>query len=246
MQTYNTMDKPEHILLRRRKKPEVDHEDIMSVYNDSRWPVPDDYPQKPHHHHHHDNEDGGGSGECVPVPVNPNSLKIGAGLRVDGNVVSVKIDNRGVPGLSVSDKGLSANALAKKVEWQEKKINEMAEIIVDLKNQINKLKYVVQPINIAKGLAETFDLFVLDNGKLSINIGDGLMMDGSGVISVNAGTGLRFEDIENKLSVNTKPTIIIDENNQFGVNVDNDTVYVNEEGQLSASPESNWEEYKTT
>lgn len=269
------MPKPVHVVLRRKKGRPHDG-DVMSVYNDSRWEVPYDYPERPMPPHpgphpHPEPHPGphpgpgphpephpwpgphpgpepepypGPEPEYRPTPVrDPNRLKIGMGLQLVDDTVSVKIDPSGYPGLSVGPRGLSLNDAMRKMERQERKINELAEIIVDLKSQINKLQRALSPTVIAQTLADNFDIFLLDGGELRVNVGDGLKQSNSGVISVDAGAGLRFEDDARRLSIDPETTITLD-GNKFGVNIDNDTIKVNEAGQIESTPDAKWIEYK--
>lgn len=246
LETKTTMKKPTHVVLRRKGS---DPNGTMSVYNDSKWEVPEGYPPRPEPPHPHPGPHPGPPGPppgpWPPTPVDPDELKFGMGLRVDGNVVSVKIDPHGYPGLKVTPAGLSLSEAMGKIEWQERKINELAAIIVDLKSQINKLKLATSPTMIAKALAATYDIFVMDGNQLSIKLGDGLILDSNGRITVNAGRGLKFESDAKSLSVDPDTTININEDNEFGVNIDNDTILVNEDGKLSASADTSWKEYKT-
>lgn len=231
------MGEPVHVMLRRKKPGNSGN---MSVYNDSRWEVPDGYPPRPtppeppqpDHTHFR------------PTPVDPNNLKIGMGLQLDNDVLSVKVDGRGFPGLSVTPNGISINDILKKVDSQERKINEMAEIIVDLKNQINKLKLSISPSSISKMLVEESDMFGIKNGRFTLNIGNGLTFDKNGYLTINTGKGLKFENGGEKLTIDNDKTIVIN-SNDFGVNVDNDTVQVNTVGQLTANADTNWNEYTT-
>ena len=233
------MKKPVHTVLRRKRG---EPSGTMSVYNDSRWEVPHGYPPRPEPPEpprppHPE--------PWRPTPVDPENLKIGMGLQLEDNVLSVKVDGRGFPGISVTPNGISINDVLRKLGSQERKINELAEIIVDLKDQINRLKLALSPSAIARILVEEFDIFGIRNGKLTINLGNGLVWDRNGNLSVNAGTGLKFENGGEKIAIDPDRTITVNEENNFGVNVDNDTIRVNATGQLTANPETNWREYIT-
>ena len=238
------MKRPTHVVLRRKK---ADQDGVMSVYNDSKWEVPNGYPPRPTPPPPHP-----GPHPRPPKPdpwdpphVDPAHLKVGMGLQLDGDILSVKLDERGDPGLKLSPYGLSLNDAVKKIDRQEKKINELTAVIVDLKSQINKLKLATSPSMIAKALAATYDIFVMEDGKLRLSVGAGLRQDDNGTLSVDAGSGLTFENGFRKLAIDSDTTIVVGEDNEFGVNIDNDTIKVNEAGQITASGDTSWKEYKT-
>lgn len=233
------MERPTHVVLRRKKPTE---EGVMSVYNDSEWEVPEGYPPRPPHH---DGPRPPMPDHWKPRPVDPDNLKIGMGLQLENNVVSVKVDDRGDSGLKVTPHGLSIDGAMRKIASQDRKINELTAVIVDLKSQINKLKLATTPQMIAKSLAATYGLFEMDGNRLILNLGGGLIVDEYGMVSINAGTGLKFENDGEKLSIDPDATITVNEDNEFGVNVDNDTIQLNEDGKLSASADTSWKEYKT-
>ena len=233
------MSKPVHVMLRRKRNG---NDGNMSVYNDSRWDVPDGYPPRPEP----PEPPAPGPGPWRPTPVDPNNLKIGMGLQLEDDVLSVKVDGKGFPGLSVTPNGISINDILKKVDSQERKINELAEIIVDLKSQINKLKMGLSPSSISKILSDEFDIFDIRDGKFTMNIGNGLTWDKRGYLAVNTGKGLKFENGGEKLTIDNDKTITVNNNNNFGVNVDNETVRVNTIGQLTANADTDWIEYITT
>lgn len=77
-----------------------------------------------------------------------------------------------------------------------------------------------------------------------MNVGKGLVKGSNGVISVDAGIGLKFDDKSNKLSIDSEDSIAVN-GNSFGVNVDDDTVKINKYGQIESTTDTNWGEYTT-
>lgn len=193
------------------KRGFIDEKPMRSpVINDDVCGVVEELGGKPNHNPH-PNPD-----PCPPVPPKPvppkpqpTNVVFGDGLVVNGNVVSVKIDDKQCGEyLVVTKHGISIEPLLRKLEKMTRMLVSIEKRLTDVESDINKLKSQTKPESLSKiivGKSKSFE--IADDGKISIKTNNGICVADDG-----------------NLQVNGNDTISIDESGKMGVDYDVDTL----------------------